>query len=211
MAWERGYSKAHPGKYGLLIDWETSGSDWSTGNGRSDSSKNFQGITFGAIVFDTTAFTEVDSLYCELHFDDKKYKWSDEAEKIHGKSREYLAKNGISREEGLANLLELILKYWGPNSKVLIAGHNVSFDNDFTAQLCRDHGMEDAIRFHHVLVDTSGIGFVTIGKYKSDEVFELLGGLEKRGEHNALEDARTTLSVLRTVRETFNAVYGTGE
>lgn len=206
MAWERGYSKAHPGKYGLLIDWETSGSDWG-----KNSAESFQGITFGAIVFDTTTFTEVDSLYCELHFDDKKYKWSDEAEKIHGKTREYLAKNGISREEGLANLLELILKYWGPNSKILIAGHNVGFDNNFTDQLCEDFGMKGHIKFHHVLVDTSGIGFVTIGKYKSDEVFELLGGLEKREEHNALEDARATLSVLRNVRETFNAVYSTGE
>jgi len=202
MAWQKGYSKAHPGKYGLLIDWETSGSDFG-----GDSSIEYQGVTFGAVVFDTTTFQEIDSLYRELHFDDKKYKWTEGAEKIHGKSREYLAEHGVPREEALADLMELILKYWIPGSKILVAGHNVSFDNDFTVQLFRDHGLEDAIKFHHVVIDTSGIGFVCIGEYKSDAVFNILGGLGQRDGHNALEDARATLAVLRTVRQTFDAVF----
>lgn len=198
MAWQKGYSKAHPGKYGLLIDWETSGSNFG-----GDSSIDYQGLTFGAVVFDTTTFAEVDALYRELQFDDKKYKWTEGAEKIHGKSREYLAANGVSREEGLADLMELMLKYWAPGSKILVAGHNVSFDNDFTAQLFRDHGLEEALKLHHVVIDTSGIGFVLIGEYKSDAVFSLLGGIEKREEHNALEDARATLAVLRNARQIF--------
>lgn len=198
MAWQKGYSRAHPGKYGLLIDWETTGSNFG-----GDSSIDYQGITFGAVVFDTTTFLEVDSLYCELQFDETKYKWTEGAEKIHGKSREYLAANGITREEGLANLMELMLKYWPPGSKILMAGHNVSFDNDFTTQLFRDHGLEDALKIHHVVVDTSGIAFVVCGEYKSDVVFEILGGIEKREEHNALEDARATLAVLHNVRAIF--------
>lgn len=202
MAWQKGYSKAHPGKYGLLLDWETSGSDFG-----GDSSKEYQGITFGAIVFDTTTFEEVDSLYRELQFDDTKYKWTETAEKIHGKTREYLVEHGVPREEALIDLMEMIIKYWPPASKILTAGHNVSFDNDFTMQLFRDFGLEDALKFHHVVVDTSGIGFVCIGEYKSDTVFNLLGGLEERKEHNALEDARATLAVLRTVREVFNTVF----
>jgi len=202
MAWEKGYSKSHPGKYGLLIDWETSGSDFN-----GDSSIEHQGITFGAVVFDTTTFEEVDTLYREVHFDDKKYKWTETAEKIHGITREYLAEHGVPREEALADLMELILKYWPPGSKILSAGHNVSFDNDFTMQLFRDHGLGDAMKFHHVVVDTSGIGFVAIGEYKSDVVFKMLGGLDDRGAHNALEDARATLAVLRTVRQVFNSVF----
>ncbi len=202
MAWQKGYSKAHPGKYGLLIDWETSGSDFG-----GDSSVEYQGITYGAVVFDTTTFDEVDSLYRELHFDDKKYRWTEQAEKIHGKSREYLATHGVPREEGLADLMELLLKYWAPGSKILVAGHNVSFDNDFTFQLFRDHDLEGALKLHHVVIDTSGIGFVCIGDYKSDAVFNILGGLSQREDHNALEDARATLAVLRTVRQTFNAVF----
>lgn len=202
MAWERGFSKAHPGAKGLLIDWETSGSTFG-----GDSSIDYQGVTFGAVVFDTTTFEEVDSLYRELHFDDTKYKWTDGAEKIHGKSREHLAAHGVPREEALADLMELILRYWAPGSKILVAGHNVSFDNDFTFQLFRDHGLDDSLKFHHVVVDTSGIGFVTIGEYKSDAVFKILGGLNERGSHNALEDARATLAVLRTVRQVFNSVF----
>jgi len=202
MAWEKGYSKAHPGKYAILLDWETSGSNFG-----GDSSVEHQGIAFGGVVFDTTTFEEVDSIYHALHFDDKKYKWSAEAEKIHGLSREYLAEHGVPREEGLASLLELILKYWAPGSKILFAGHNVSFDNDFTSQLFRDFGLLDSLKFHHVVVDTSGIGFVLIGEYKSDAVFKILGGLDDRGAHNALEDARATLAVLRTARQVFNVVF----
>lgn len=198
MAWQKGYSKAHPGKYGLLIDWETTGSTFG-----GDSSIEYQGITFGAIVFDTTTFEEVDSLYRELQFDASKYKWTEGAEKIHGKTREYLEANGVPREEALADLLEMLLKYWAPGSKILVAGHNVTFDNDFTFQLFRDHGLEDSLTLHHVVVDTSGISFVLTGEYKSDIVFELLGGIEKREEHNALEDARATLAVLRNVRQIF--------
>jgi DNA polymerase III epsilon subunit-like protein len=198
MAYVKGYSKAHPGSKGLLLDWETTGSNFG-----GDSSIDYQGITFGGVVFDTTTYEELDSIYCELQFDDTKYKWTDGAEKIHGKSREYLAEHGIPREEGLAQLLELLLKHWAPGSKILMAGHNVGFDNDFTAQLFRDHEMEGEFRPHHVVVDTSGIAFVLTGEYKSDIVFELLGGLGERKEHNALEDARATLAVLRNVRQIF--------
>ena len=198
MAWEKGYNKAHPGARALLIDWETSGSSWG-----GDSSIEYQGITFGAVVFDTTTFEEVDALYRELHFDDAKYKWTEDAEKIHGKSRAYLAEHGVPREEALADLMELILKYWAPGSKILVAGHNVSFDNDFTFQLFRDHGLEGALKLHHVVIDTSGLGFVLIGEYKSDAVFNLLGGLSERAAHNALEDARVTLTVLRNARQIF--------
>lgn len=200
MAWQRGYSKAHPGKYGLLIDWETSGSNFG-----GDSSLEYQGLSFGALIVNMETWEEVDHLHCELHFDDSKYKWSDEAERIHGLTREHLAANGVPREEGLAALIELLMKYFPPGSKILSIGHNVSFDNDFTVQLFRDHGLEDAIKFHHVLVDTSGFSFALIGEYKSDVVFELLGGIDKRTLHNPVEDARACLAVLRNAKRIFAA------
>jgi DNA polymerase III epsilon subunit-like protein len=196
MAYVKGYSKAHPGKYGILLDWETTGSTFG-----GDSSIEYQGIAYGAVICDLTNFTPVETLYRELHFDDTKYKWTEGAEKIHGLSREHLLKNGVSREEGLRDLAELLLRYFAPGSKILIMGHNVSFDADFTHQLFKDFGLE--IVFHHVMVDTSGIGFVLTGEYKSDVVFEILGGIDKRGLHNALDDALATLSVLRTAREIF--------
>ena len=202
MAWKQNasYSKAHPGKFALCIDWETTGSTFG-----GDSSIEHQGIAFGAVVFDTTTFEEVDSVYVEIQFDESKYKWTEGAEKIHGLSREHLAEHGVGADEALAALLEMITKYWAPGSKILMAGHNVSFDNDFTAQLFRDNGMLDLFKAHHVVIDTSGIAFVLIGEYKSDIVFKLLGGLDDRGSHNALEDARATVAVLRNVRAIFDS------
>lgn len=200
MAWNKGYSKSHPGRYGLLIDWETSGSTWG-----GDSSVEYQGLSFGAVVFETDTFVEVDHLYQELQFDENRYKWSDEASKIHGLTREHLAEHGVPRDQALAALIELMLKYFKPGSKILFAGHNVSFDNDFTTQLFRDFDLLHLLNIHHVTIDTSGIGFVLLNEYKSDVVFELLGGIEKRADHNALEDARTTLAVLRNAKNIFAA------
>jgi DNA polymerase III epsilon subunit-like protein len=196
MAYVKSYSRFHPGKFGCLIDWETSGSTFG-----GDSSIEHQGISFGVAIFDTTTFEPVETLYRELHFDDSKYKWTDAAEKIHGLSREHLTTAGVSREDGLADLMELFLKYFPPGSKILMAGHNVGFDMDFTNQLFADFGIE--ISFHHVTIDTSGLAFALTGEYKSDIVFELLGGVNKRDLHNALEDALATLTVLRNVRQIF--------
>lgn len=207
MAYTQVYSRHHPGKYGLMIDWETTGADFG-----KDSSVNYQGIAFGAIVFDLTTFEPIEELYRELHFDASKYKWTDGAEKIHGLSREHLEANGVSREEALADLIEMMIKYWPagffategnePTSKILLAGHNRSFDMDFTNQLFKDHGLQ--IHFHHVSLDTTQIAFTVSGMYKSDEVFDKFGGVNKRDLHNALEDARATLTVLRTIRHIFN-------
>jgi DNA polymerase III epsilon subunit-like protein len=198
MAYAKGYSKAHPGQHALVIDWETTGSDFG-----GDSSVAYQGIAFGVIVADTQTWEEVDTLYRELHFDETKYKWTDGAEKIHGLSRAHLAEHGVPREEALADLLELLLKYWAPGQKIMLIGHNASFDRDFTEQLFRDFGVE--ILIHHVMPDSSQLGFVLMGEYKSDVVFDLLGGIDKRNLHNALEDARACLTCLRNAKQIFTA------
>ena len=109
------------GKYGLCCDWETTGSDF---NGNSHAT--YQGISFGAIIFDTNTLEEVESVYCELKFDASKYKWSKEAEAIHGLSQEYLAENGMERDEALAELLNLIVKYMGPDpGKIVFMGRSM--------------------------------------------------------------------------------------
>lgn len=206
MAYNQAYSRHSPGKYGICCDWETTGADFN-----QDSSVNYQGISFGFIVFDLATFEEVDSLYRELKFDATKYKWTDAAEKIHGISREHLEANGVTRDEALGDLIEMMIKYWPPgffatkgnepDSKILLAGHNKSFDMDFTAQLFRDHDLE--LAFHHVGMDSTMIAFAVSGEYKSDVVFELFADLNTRDKHNALEDARASLSVLRNIRQIF--------
>lgn len=186
--------KNHP-KFGLGIDWETSGSDWDDPDG---SHKKYQGLSFGAVVFDVDTFEPVEKLYCELNFDADKYTWSAEAQAIHGLSREHLAEKGISREEAAVLLGEMILKYFGPDGKVMFLGHNADFDIKFTNQLFNDVGLPP-LNKHHVILDTSSTGFITLGLYKSDMLFERLG-FDKRGAHNALEDILMTLETCKIIK-----------
>ena len=192
------YSRVHPGKFALAIDWETTGSNFG-----GDSTIDYQGIAYGAVIFDTETLEPVETLYRELHFDDTKYKWTDGAEKIHGLSREHLAANGVSREEGLADLLDLILRFIGTESKIMFLGHNVDFDICFTQQLARDFGVE--LKIHHVKLETSGAAFILIGKYRSDDVFEFFTGAVREGSHNALDDALITLETARNMRTLIQA------
>jgi DNA polymerase III epsilon subunit-like protein len=196
------YSKTHPGKFGLWIDWETTGADFGTG----ESAKRYQGISFGAIITDLETFEEVDSLYREILFNEAKYAWTDRAAEIHGLTREYLAANGVSQEEALTDLLEMMSKYGlgSNNSKVMIGGHNVSFDIDFTNQLTLDVA-DFKFDWHHVRLETSALGFTATGVYKSNQLFPLFGA-EVRGKHNALDDARQSLAVARAIRSVFDEV-----
>lgn len=187
------YSRHHPGSRFLVIDWETSGSNFN-----GDSTIDYQGIAFGAVIADTQTFEPVETLYRELHFDSTRYKWSYEAEQIHGLSREHLQLNGFSRGEGLTDLLDLIFRHIGTESKIAFGGHNVEFDIDFTLQLARDFDV--ALKVHHVKLDTSSAAFICVGKYKSDEVFEFFTGKTREGHHNALDDALMALETMRNIR-----------
>src|SRR5271167_969745 len=109
-------------EFGLAIDWETSGAIFG-----GDSSKDHQGLSFGAIVFRTKNFEPVAKLYRLIKFNEK-YTWTEGAQKIHGLTKEYLEQNGISQEDAATDLLEMILKYFGPDSRVMILGHNPDFD-----------------------------------------------------------------------------------
>lgn len=192
-------------KFGLALDWETSGALWG-----GDSSQKFQGLAFGAIVFNTADFSPVEELYREIQFKYHRYEWSDEAAAIHGLSKEYLQQHGVSQEDAACDLAELILKYWGPSSKVMLLGHNTEFDRRFTNQLLNSIDIEFSvekqtdlgswIQLHHVILDTSSLGFCTLGLYKSDLLFEKMG-FSARGAHNALEDVRLTLSTAGAIRE----------
>lgn len=191
-------------KFGLCLDWETSGSVWG-----GDSSREYQGLSFGAIVFKTDDFAAVEKLYCEIKFKPDQYKWSSEAEAIHGLSRDHLEEHGIEQEDAAVALAEMILKYWGPDGKVMFLGHNPEFDRRFTNQLLNSIEIEFSvekqtqfqswIQLHHVILDTSAAGFITLGLFKSDLLFEKIGFAE-RGSHNALCDAEQTLETCAVIR-----------
>lgn len=195
-------------RFGLCIDWETSGSVWG-----GDSSKEYQGVSFGAIVFETETFEPVEKMYRTVRFNGERYKWSDDAQKIHGLSREYLNEHGKTQQEAAIDLADMILKYWGTDSKVMFMGHNAEFDRRFTNQLLNTIEFEFSvekqtsfpcwIQLHHVILDTSPIGFVNVGLFKSDLLFDRMGFTE-RGEHNALDDAEQTLGTAKIMRELVN-------
>ena len=210
-----------PQEFGVCIDWETSGAIFG-----GDSSKDHQGISFGAVIFRTKTFEPVAKLYKLIKFDEQKYKWTESAQKIHGLTKERLAAEGVTQEEAAMELLELILKYFGPSSKVMILGHNPEFDNKFTNQLLATidfeltreiltlkernaalHPDRVYIEMHHVVLDTSALGFITLGLSKSDLLFERIGFAD-RGEHNALIDAEMTLQTCAAMKQLVEAALG---
>jgi DNA polymerase III epsilon subunit-like protein len=198
--------------FGLCIDWETTGAEFG-----DDSSREHQGISCAAIIFSTKDFSPVEELHFFVKFDEIKYKWTEGAQKIHGLTKEFLAANGISQEEGATKLVELVLKYFGPGGKVMFLGHNPIFDIRFTNQLlasiefiltpepkaaAREHPSFTIIEMHHVVLDTSALGFITLGLFKSDLLFDKIGGeAYARGDHDAKQDARMTLETCQAVRK----------
>ncbi len=199
-----------PQKFGICLDWETTGATWG-----GDSSIKYQGISFGAIVFDTETFSEVESMYCLIKFNPEKYEWTEGAQRVHGLTIEYLEEHGVSQEDAAIQLIELIVKYFGTDSKVMFLGHSPEFDRRFTNQLLSTVEFEFSVErknedfahipLHHVILDTSALGFITIGLYKSDLLFDRMG-FEEREDHNALVDARQTLETCKIIRQCMNSL-----
>lgn len=185
-------------KFILIVDWETSGTTWVS---FEQTFKEYQGITFGAVVADAETRMPVKTLYCEIQFDETKYKWSAEAEAIHGKTREYLKEHGMTKEDAALALASLIMEYFG-TGKIMFGGHNAGFDIEATKQLLGE--FEIPLNLHHIVLDTAPLGMAIMNIYKSDRVFELLGEIGARGQHNALEDALVCLTVLRNVKALFD-------
>ncbi len=192
------YSRAHPGKYILVLDTETTGSTFGT---YEETFSKYQAIQFGAIVATSDTFEEVDSIEFMVKFDGATYEWTEGAEKIHGISQLKLEKEGLADEDAALVLGEFILKYFG-TGKVMFLGHNPWFDIEAMRQLLEKYKVMPDL--HHVVLDTSALGFITCGKYRSNDIFEyFLGGRAEK--HGALDDARMTLTVARTVRQLMNA------
>lgn len=212
------YSRFSPGKYSLWLDWETSGADF---NGMSYEEMfrpgNYQGIQLGLVVADNETFEEVDMIRVNIKFEDT-YKWEMGAQKIHGLSQEWLAENGVEAEEAAATVIEFIIKYFGDDviffgdgkadraRSICFGGHNLDFDVEALKALLKRFGF--GVVDHHVRLDTSTIGFAAVGIYKSGKLFEYFGA-EKRGDHDALDDARQSLAVARGVRALVKSALGT--
>ena len=186
----------NPPKFGLAIDFETSGAS-------QDSSKHtveYQGISYGALIFNFETLEPVDGVYCEIKFNESKYKWSIDAQNVHGLTKEYLSENGVSQETAACTLAELMLTWLGPTPHVWLLAHNREFDIAFMRQLLEPFEIMPSIC--HVGMDTSPLGLFTLRKYRANDIFDLLD-LSERGAHNSLEDAMLTLEAARRIRLIF--------
>lgn len=188
-------------KFGLAIDWETSGYSLP------DYAKRHQGITFGAIVFDVRTLEPVEQIYREIKFDPK-YEWSLDAERVHGTSRAHLDAHGISQEEAAVDLGNIIVKYFG-TEPILLLGHRVYFDKAFTNQLM--DVVDIQLEYHPTMIDSCSIATVLMELTYSEDIFMSLG-LPPRGKHNSLEDIQYTLSSVKRMKQFFldGVVYNFG-
>jgi DNA polymerase III epsilon subunit-like protein len=193
----------------LAIDCETTGLDWDG----DDPSNGHQAVSWGLIVADAKTLKSVEELYVEIKWNDESKaarkvdpEFSVSAANIHGLTYDYLEKNGITEEEAVVLIANLILKYWGPTSLVKTLGHNVHvFDVPFLRAMFRRHGIDLPLGGRHY--DSNSIGFATVGAYVSDALFDCMG-FDSRNSHNALEDARMALESVRRVRVLWDAKVG---
>lgn len=183
----------------LIMDCETTGLKYNA----NDPSEGFQSIAWGLIVADAQTLKSVDELYVEIKWNGVD-KWSNGAQKVHGLSKEYLKKNGVTEEQAAVKIGTLILKHWGPDASIRICGHNVgSFDLWFMRRLMHKFGLPFKTGNRHL--DTYSVGITTLETYNSDDLFKAIGLPERdSNKHNALEDARCALEVVRRVRMLWN-------
>lgn len=187
----------------LVIDCETSG----IAKGQPDPSKNantgetYQAVSWGMLVVDAQSLEIIDKLYVEVKWDGISV-WDPKAEKVHGLSKNYLSQYGMSEEEAVVQIGNLILDHFG-DTPVCVAGHNVgTFDLPFLRSTLYRH--EVFVRFGNRVIDTNSIGFAVFGSYNSDDLFELVGCDSRDEAHNALADACNSLKVIQSVRNIFD-------
>lgn len=192
----------------LVVDVETSGFAKA-----DDASYNpatgevFQTVAMGLVVVNAQTLKTIEELYVEIKWDGVS-KWSMGAQAVHGLTLEYLEEHGMSSTDAVIEIASLIERHWGPTSPVVLAGHNVvSFDMWFIKRLLRSEGIE--VIFSNRTIDTNALGFVVFSTFNSDDVFEQVGcTVRDSAKHNALDDAKMSLQVIRTARMIASTALG---
>ncbi len=193
----------------LALDCESTGMSFNT----DDPSIGHQAVSWGFIVADAKTLKPVEELYVEIKWNKESIaakkadpEFSLKAADIHGLTYRHLEENGMSEEEAVVLIANLIIKHWGPTTQVKMLGHNVqSFDIYFLRAMFRRHGIDIPIGARHY--DSNSVGFVTTGSFTSDALFDTMG-FDSRDSHNALEDARMALESCRRIRVLWNSNIG---
>ena len=185
----------------LIMDSETTGLEFnSIDPSQSTNGNYYQAVSWGLVVLDVTTMKVVDKLYVEIKWDGKSL-WSTKAETVHGLSKDYLAKNGLSEVDAIETILNFIFDHFGVDEVVPCGGHNVStFDIFFMRRLLNKHGV--MFKTGNRFVDTNSIGLACFGTYNSDDLFDQFGIV--RDNHNSLEDALACAKVITITRKLMN-------
>ena len=182
----------------LFFDVETSGYDKINFEDRSGCYK-FQIVSVGICIVNPLTWKEIDSFYIEIKWNGYS-EWDPGAEKVHKLSQEYLDEHGVDQDEAFVLLCEFIVKHFDANKQITLGGHNVStFDRHFLIQLFNQYDAQ--IKLSGRAIDTYTLGKVLFGTDNSDELFEMVG--VQRAGHNALEDTRLALKVVRLASTLF--------
>jgi hypothetical protein len=191
----------------LAIDVETSGMAFNEDDPSINTAtgETYQIVSIGLVVASALTFKPVEELYLEIKWDGVS-KWEAKAESVHGLSKSYLAEAGVTPEDAVVAIANLIADYWGNDVPVCLLGHNVStFDIWFLKRLLRSFDIH--VRFGSRTVDTNAIGLATFGTFNSDDLFELVGmGVRDPAKHNALDDAKMALAVCRFTKQLWTEV-----
>jgi len=179
--------------FGCAIDWETSGYR-APANKSASYADVHQGLSFGAKVINMRTFEVAEELYLEIQYNPK-YTWDEGAARVHGLTKERLS-NGVTQEEAAVALANMIIKYFG-TSEVILIGHRVYFDRDYTDQLFET--IDIKMQWHPTLIDVSAISSIFLEMSKSEDIFQLLG-MPPRKAHNAMEDITMSVEVLRILK-----------
>ena len=193
----------------LAIDCETTGlcfkSDSPVYN--SNKTEHHQALSWGIIVADADTLESVEELYVEIKWNEKSLQQRDRdpsfgtyAENIHGLTIDHLEANGVTEEEALVQIANLIHDVWD-TKPIIPLGHNVAtFDTLFLKDLFHRHDLP--LNINNRQIDTFSLGYVNWLCDSSDELFKTISG-ETRSTHNALDDIRLTLEAARTTRLLF--------
>jgi DNA polymerase III epsilon subunit-like protein len=188
-------------KYVLAMDSETTGLAPKSADPTTNSSTGevFQAISWGLAVVDIGTFQVVETYDSHVHYIPG-MAWAARAEQVHGLSKERLLAEGKPEEDVLADICELILKYWGSDTPVIALGHNVAFDLAFFRGMTNRHGIN--IRFSNRVIDTNSLAMVLENVTGSDQMFERFG-LPPRTSHSAMEDIIYTIHCAAAMRDVY--------
>lgn len=186
-------------KYVLACDCETTGLFYDCDNKayNAQTGEHYQSIAWGFIVADAQTLEPVETLYLEIKWDGEAL-WDENAEEVHGLSKQYLKQNGITPLQASEQIEVLTKKYWKHYEPICLLGHNVySFDSWFLNHLMESNGKK--LRISGRSIDTFSLGKIALGAFNSSQLFEQLG-LGNRGVHNALEDTEMALASAKQIK-----------